>query len=200
MIFKFAFVVGCLFLVLITYKICVSKRDWAWLVGGLTFTVIADYFLVLHDAHMPGVAVFSFVHVCYILRGLDVIRPVKLLNIVYLFSFVISMIFVSYYFDSIIILAVLYACLFIISIVINMWAFSKNDNTHLPKRNHALVLVGIILFALCDINVLLFNLPRFVYGFDFGISNIAFALIWVFYLPSQLLLSVSGITLPKAKE
>jgi len=38
----------------------------------------------------------------------------------------------------------------------------------------------------------LFNLPRY-FDVAHGISNVVFPLIWVFYLPSQLLLAISAL-------
>lgn len=51
-----------------------------------------------------------------------------------------------------------------------------------PNRN--MVIWGMILFALCDINVALTRIK--------SLNEISFSLIWIFYLPSQVLLSLSG--------
>jgi len=199
---KFIFVAGCLVVALASYTFCNSKRDWAFLVGGLAFTVGADYFLVLRDWHLPGVAVFCFAHVCYILRALNSCEGVnengngnallrERVNIKGLIVLFIAFMLIAVFLRSVIMLAVLYASLFIANIIINFIVFRmENHKTRLPKVNRCLVLAGLVLFALCDINVLLFNLPRY-FNAPYGLRMV-FPLIWVFYLPAQVLLAVSG--------
>ena len=188
MTLKFAFVASCLVIAIASYMFCNSKRDWAWLVGGLGFTVGADYFLILHNLHIPGVAVFCFAHACYIGRS----RCLRVSGMIGLFLFVAIAVFAGLFLDSIFVLASLYACLFAANIFVNILAFKR---PHLPKRNHALMLVGLCLFALCDVNVMLVNLP-FYLGIYFSVEiyNFAHLLIWVFYLPSQLVLAVSSVS------
>ena len=56
-----------------------------------------------------------------------------------------------------------------------------------PSPNNRFILTGMILFLLCDINVGIYNLaPLSKY------SRLFWSLIWVFYIPSQILLAVSG--------
>ena len=184
--FKFVFIVGCFAIAGVTYFFCKSKKDWAWLTLGLSFTVGADYFLVVRNSHLPGVAVFCFTHVCYILRVLQPRNRAKTMLAVLI---LVAAIFFAFNHGSLIFLTGIYASLFITNIVLNI---------KFCKINKPLVIAGLVLFALCDINVTLFNLPRqFSIPFTF---TWAFTLIWVFYLPSQLLLSVSAIAFPNAKE
>ena len=230
---KFAFIAACFVIAIVSFFFCKDKRDWLWLCSGLLFTVAADYFLVLRNSHLPGVAVFSFVHVWYILRALgqqwalpcaSTVRPlgytqaaaepphlcasqrftrqmrrakpiaaltplhsawlIKLVGV----TVVSVVVFIAYRRESLIALGGIYALLFIANIAVSSRFF---------KKNKALVLTGLILFALCDINVLIFNLPQF--GVDINFPW-AFTLIWVFYLPAQLLLAVSAVDWSKAKE
>jgi len=193
MTIKFIFIVTCFTIAILSYFICCSKKDWGWLTAGLLFTVGADYFLVIHNLHLPGVAVFCFAHICYILRVADISKRAKKLVMAIAFVWVL-LLFVN---NALFMLAGTYAVLFAVNIAFNVRYF-RQKNTLLPKFNKVLVLAGLILFVLCDINVALFNLPR-----QFDMPDIfpqAFYLIWVFYLPSQLLLAVSGIAFPKAKE
>jgi len=131
---------------------------------------LADYFLVLQNSHLPGVAVFCFVHVCYILR---VQRDNIWLGLLIIVPVIVGFLFYNGWLYA---LAGFYAMLFITNITVNIkWR----------KQNKALVVTGLILFALCDINVAVYNFaPQF---------SLVFALIWVFYLPSQFLLAISGI-------
>ena len=219
MTLKFAFIVGALTVAVLSYVICYSRRDWAWLVGGLAFTVGADFFLVLHDWHLPGVAVFCFAHVCYISRALelDVKSAWKLFLAVSLAVLITAYLGVIW-------VAVLYAGLFITNIMVNTLWFKKaatllsegsvaglcpaerrgfggrapieNKKTCLPKRNRALVLTGLLLFSLCDVNVLLFNLPNYI---NVEIPSWTFYLIWFFYIPAQVLLAISAVSFKRTQ-
>ena len=181
---KFAFIVVCFAIALFSYPFCCDKKNWIWLVFAMAFTVGADYFLVIENWHLSGVLVFCGAHICYISR---VLKPSHKLNI-----FRVLVIIAAIWLfrrESLTVLAGLYATLFITNIVLH---------AKFCKINKPLVLMGLVLFLLCDINVALFNLPRhFDISFTFAW---AFPLIWIFYLPSQLLLSVSAIAFPRAKE
>ena len=178
--YKFAFISCCLIIALLSSSRCVCKKDWGLLSGGLGFTVLSDYFLVIQQEHLIGVAAFCFVHVCYILRAVEFNK--RTLSLLYAFGFLWAIVFIL---EVVIAMAVIYACLFAVNIYVNA-------KTRRYKLNYFLVMTGLVLFALCDMNVMLFNLPQY-----FGTAKIfpnAFLLIWVFYLPSQLLLSLSAIS------
>ena len=191
MTLKFIFVAACFVIAALSYFRCCNKKDWAWLTAGLLFTVGADYFLVLHNNHLPGVAVFCFAHVCYILRGLQDTKggqKVVLLAVPFL-VLTVALAFIN---GALLALSGVYGGLFVANLVVNIRFFrQKGAPQTLPRLNKGLALVGLFLFALCDINVLLFNLPQ-----ELGLPvtfPFAFGLIWVFYLPSQMLLAVSGV-------
>ena len=196
MTFKFIFIIACFAFAALSYFFCHSKKDWAWLTAGLLFTVGADYFLVIHNNHLPGIAVFCFAHVCYILRALHSAKHGQKVAFISVPILVVA-VYLTFINEALFVLSGIYAGLFLTNIAVNIWHF-KQKNTLLPRFNKILVLAGLILFALCDVNVLLFNLPR-----QLGtpvIFPLAFQFIWVFYLPSQLLLAVSGTAFPNAKE
>jgi len=215
MTLKFAFVVGALVVALMSYFICNSRRDWAWLVGGLAFTVGADFFLVLYDWHLPGVAIFCFAHVCYISRALDFKGNEKekgnkkRRGAWKLFLAVGLAVLITSYL-GVIWVAGLYAGLFIANLTINFMVCKRRGfgdsapiapiapikrKTCLPKCNRALILTGLVLFSLCDVNVLLFNLPQHtnIYMSAWLIQTV-FYLIWVFYLPAQAILAISAVS------
>jgi hypothetical protein len=85
--------------------------------------------------------------------------------------------------------------LFAANIVFHVRWFFKN--TRLPRRNMSLALAGVLLFALCDVNVVLYNAHNFVPSME-AVRQPAYVLLWVFYLPSQALLAVSGFGLRNA--
>ena len=246
---KFAFVVGCLVVAVGSFFFCHSKRDWACLVGGLTFTVIADFFLVLHNLHLIGVTVFCFAHVCYLMRGTSSFfagqanntanRFTKPLAFIIVFTLMAG---IAIFIDSVIFAAILYAGIFGANLTVNVYTLRLPESyapnlsekqgvtklslsndiiqsmppsaaveigwhenllrkcftlPRIPKINRRIILTGLILFALCDICVLLFNLPQY-----FGAPNFfhrILPMIWVFYLPSQALIAVSALKFKSVK-
>ncbi|HCQ88645.1 MAG TPA: hypothetical protein DIU45_01360 [Clostridium sp.] len=85
-----------------------------------------------------------------------------------------------------------YAICLIISI---RKAIKVCKNNLYPYPNKYMIAYGMILFILCDINVALYNVTE-VTGISWTfidiVHNITGLLIWLFYVPSQLLLSLSG--------
>ena len=174
MVYKFIFVALCFVVATIAGFLARYNQDRVFLALGLFFTVLADFFLVLMDWHMPGVSVFIFVHFCYMLRVLPARHFYKV-------GIGIAVALVGIGMGQIIVVGGMYGLAFLVNIYVNI---------KYRTQKKALVLTGLILFMLCDLNVLLYNAQRYLgVGFAWGLS---FYLIWVFYLPSQLLLAFSG--------
>lgn len=186
---KFVFIGICFAVVLGSYFFRRSTRDWGWLAGGMAFTLGADYFLVLHDNHVPGIAVFCFVHVCYGLRAYHSGKEqTDWKRVIFIFALVGAIILLLVWLESVLLLGGLYAALFATNLRVN-------TNYRKALHNAPLVLTGLHLFMLCDICVLLFNIPRY-----FGILpalDAVFPFIWIFYLPAQVLLAFSAVNYKK---
>ena len=183
-IIKFSLIALCFLIALCSRRFARSKEDWAYLVAAMGLTLIADYFLVLAHNHRAGVFVFCFVHMVYILRvsinRKETIR--KIVSICAKGAIVLTLaMFLNL--DILIVLTVIYAGLFI-----------KNLVTHFKycRFNRRLILTGLILFALCDIHVLMFNLPRYIPAVPLAVAEWGRFWIWVFYTPAQFLLSLSA--------
>ena len=204
---KFVFIAACLTVALVSFVICKSRRDWLWLVLGLGFTLGADYFLILHNLHLAGVAVFCFAHMAYIMRAtsasqqgprqqgnpgvswsyafLDCFASFANVNggywrLVPLFA--VPVVMVAFFTFNIYLVTGLYAALFITNIYVS---------ARYIRHNRVLVIAGLLLFAACDICVFIFNLPHYL-GAPRWLAMV-FPLIWVFYLPAQALLAVSAV-------
>lgn len=71
------------------------------------------------------------------------------------------------------------------------------------QNTPTLLRVCLVMLLVCDLNVGLFNLPRFCdslpHSLAFYCSHIAGNLIWLFYLPSQLILLYLFFRFPKKK-
>ena len=160
----------------------------------------ADFFLVLFDMRLIGTFIFCHAHVAHILRAARRGRkafapPLLLLPAAALAAGLTVRFFpgADARFADTPVFAV-YACLFLTGISVNAVNMKRNVN-NLPLINRVLILAGLGMFALCDICVLFYNLPLFVSAGPrlLTLSAAGYALIWVFYAPSQLLLAVSGL-------
>jgi len=142
----------------------------------MTFTVLADFFLILFDARIIGQLLFCVTHACYIARARRGGERQRIITALLIAAPVFFL------FDVTVALSAAYACLFVQSLYLNFKC---------GHENRRLILTGLTLFLLCDVNVLLFNLPGYV-NFPASAAKTAYCLIWVFYLPSQLLIALSG--------
>ena len=198
MALKFAFVAACFAVALASYFFCRSRRDWFWLTLGLGFTVAADFFLVLHDMHFIGVAVFCFTHVAYILRavsgqpgGRRRLFPVFKVVVAVLACFLFVLYVLNWIHAGLRVLIVIYSVQAVAAVYAALFITNIYVSARYIRHNIVPVIAGLLLFAACDICVLLFNLPSY-FGAPEGLRMV-FPLIWVFYLPSQALLAVSAV-------
>jgi len=174
--FKYASIVLCFLLSTSLFFNSENKRDSKYVVIALMFTMIADIFLLFTHHKVIGIFFFCLVQLTYLKRyHLQIF-------ITGIYFVVISMIaYLVLPLQLLYIIAGLYAIL-ILSCMISTF------KTELPKFNLYCVRIGMILFILCDINVALFNeLSR-----NFSYYRFISIAIWLFYLPSQLLLALSA--------
>ena len=193
---------------IISVRFSVRKTDSAFLSAGLLLTVSADFFLLIWIHEAVGISIFCLAHMMYIirltaahlhsspknLRRKKIITRLSFHVIASIICFTVTFIF----FDILLALSVLYAILFMQDIILAVYMFAKKT----PARtNSVLILTGTILFALCDVNVVLYNL-RFFSNTTFAVlvSSTAYFLLWIFYIPSQILLSISGINFNRLAE
>lgn len=183
-IIRFAIVVFC-FLLTIFCKKTLNKLDIQLLRLGMFFTVIADLCLIILDYYIIGVSLFCIVQIIYIARyDMEYFRSaLKILPIVLLFLLIAYLLlgYFNYNVDLLIFLSLFYGVCILFSLYISVKIIRKGKY---PYPNNQLILYGIVLFICCDINVAL--------SYMGVLDNLTFNLIWVFYLPSQSLLALSG--------
>ncbi len=93
-------------------------------------------------------------------------------------------------------LVLYYAAMFVRNTIISWCDFIK-----FRRRFHLMFSMGLTLFMLCDINVLIRNLNSFYSEtVPAGMVSMAVFLSWVFYLPSQVLISLSPYMLKTSKD
>jgi len=175
---QFGFIALC-FLIAAYYK-----KPWAAL-----FTMLADFFLVIKQSNEIGVTIFIAAHACYIIRfgGSRKLLPFCFFCI---FPAGLLMWVGSNFIDLpprispyLIFVSVVYKQFFIMSLYTAISGYLKN---RFQKPNGRLIVAGMLLFAACDVCVLIYNVS------SGNLSQTAFKFIWVFYAPSQLLLALSA--------
>lgn len=160
----------------------------------MLFTIFSDYFLLFSRNILPGLISFCIVQILYIYfieKNADITNAGKCFSIRLLVCFLTALVIYAILFlfmkedilkggAALIAVVVLYGTLFTGNVLLSV------------RRLHCCrITAGLVLFYLCDINVLLFNLPGF---FELGPGlrhfclDIAAVLMWVFYLPGKILL------------
>lgn len=166
-----------------------NVKDLKLLQTGLFITLIADLFLLILGRHyILGILLFSVVQIIYSSRyGFTNLKK-NIRNFIVIFS---SLFIVYFVVDKLIFkldfiwgMGLFYGICLLNSVIKAAKAYRDRL---FPKPNGHMILIGMVLFLLCDINVALYNILN--EGLFYNISSIS---MWLFYLPSQVLLSLSG--------
>lgn len=171
------------------YGIYIIKNNYSldnlFLILGLFFTIISDYFLLINEndeLYIVGIITFIIVQFFYFLRNIILNKINKkeiiaeLIIRLILFTLIIILIdfFMKDYFNYFVSLALFY----FINLFMNFVISFKFRN----KSNNKMLSLGLFLFILCDIMV----------GLNFIINNyLVNYLMWTFYAPSQVLITLS---------
>lgn len=178
---KFIYIVIC-FLISLMYKNGISKRDLLLLRLALFFTASADYFMLIADNNRAGVYIFILVQLIYIKRYGEINIKKAAVAIAGI------TLFYKYFLEADILIggSLIYAFLFLKSMkaAVRACGFDK-----FPYPNSFFILIGMFLLFICDTSVALYNILYMVWNID---SSSLYFLIWFFYIPSQLLILLSG--------
>ncbi|WIV11575.1 lysoplasmalogenase family protein [Proteiniborus sp. MB09-C3] len=193
---KFISIVLCFLLSVLIGKDYLDKENKLLLQSGLLITIIADFLLLFTDYFVLGTGIFSVVHILYAIRyernktKLILIRAIVILLIIVGIYLTINFFIIKI--EVLFLSALFYAVSLIISTIKAIKA-CKYDL--LPFPNKYLIAFGMVLFLLCDVNVGIFNIISLI-NISSGIINLLYnisgVLMWFFYLPSQVLISLSG--------
>lgn len=156
---------------------------------ALVFTLISDYFLLFNtnqNLYVYGLITFIITQLIYFAFILY-LRKSKLellINLLVRFLLTIAAIVVTFYLNYSDVLTIL-ALVYFVELLSNFLY-----STFLIKfdKEYLIFSLGLLLFIGCDINVGLNNVHLFE-GIDYSLVNF---LMWVFYLPSQILLSLTN--------
>ena len=193
-----AIILACLFCAVLAER----SREYAFTQIALVCTVCADYFLVWSQPikQLPAMLFFlcaqtAYAARLYLLAG-KTERRVQLISRVALCAVIVivTLAVLGQNADALAIVSMLYYAQLILNVV---FAFAK-------FRSRAVLAIGFLLFLLCDtvIGLDLINgyLPIPPDALLYKIIRPGFNLAWVFYLPSQVLLSLSLLPKKFGKE
>lgn len=174
----------------------VKQRDNLLLQWGLLITMIADFCLVILEFYILGVLFFILVQITYCVRYTNKNIKIMILKLFISFVFIVISYAIALLFieeiNSLVPISLFYVICLLTSVIKAVKA--SIDNLYTAPGKYMIVF-GMILFLLCDICVALSNIivmfPLSRYKIT-RFQTITYFLIWVFYVPSQLLLSLSG--------
>lgn len=186
---KYSAILLCFIISLLIKSHGYSKRDKSLVQIARLFTLIADYFLAISGNYIMGVFFFSLVQITYIIRH-SIMENSNYKNLMF---FIVSLsialtislrIEITSIEKNLVVLALIYASLLITSLYCSVSTITRGKYS---QKTSWIIALGMFLFFMCDLNVGLYNIVargniKFFMGF----------LIWLFYLPSQLLLTLSG--------
>ncbi|MGH4139384.1 lysoplasmalogenase family protein [Clostridium sp.] len=177
-----------------------KHRDIFLLRLGLFITVMADLCLLIFDFHVLGVILFSLVQITYTVRySTENLKTTLLYFFITFQCVVLTYLIATLFIEKINILIPILLFYFICLITSVSKAIAAFKNNLYPSPSKYMIVFGMILFLLCDICVALSNVTTTVY-FMIRLQQITWLLIWTFYLPSQLLLALSGTSENKSIE
>lgn len=165
------------------------------------FTLLADLFLLFTNWYFLGVICFImvqsiyFVYLCEMMNGDRVQGLSRLISKFKIGGLVSCLILFAFFilqeWDRAIVKTV--SLVLILCCSFYVYLFLNNIRMAWKRREANLeLLIGLILFFLCDCNVALYQLD--IIGLSFkGISNLGGSMIWLFYLPSQVIILKSFI-------
>lgn len=177
----------CFMYLLLTFNRKSSGYDHLLMIIVIAVTFLADGTLLLTDHLEFGVFAFLIVQILYAYR-ISLFGRTGSHYWTYIFGGLgIGGASILIQTDVVIIAAVTgYGVLFLM----NIWRLMTVQT--LFQQKHTLFKIGFVLFFICDINVLVFNILS-----NYEISNLFYEFtrvsMWFFYLPAQVLLSISAV-------
>ena len=188
-VLKYCGILLCIFLVVSSRNSWHSKADGTSTLTALILTGISDIFLLFTRNYIAiGIGIFCLAHIAWMHRYKS---GIKLPIIIWIIAVFISIF--QYLMGNIMFSISTLVLIYTIFIIFVTYLALKSNLPHVSKR---FAMFGMILFLLCDINVFLFN----IVSYGSKIYEISAILMWLFYLPSQVLLALSAINISKLSK
>ncbi len=149
---------------------------------ALLFTAVADFFLlVINEYYLAGVCSFILVQTLYLLRLYRDTKKLWLPARIICAVLAVLVLMLTGLFSAVNLASVLYYSLLLINLAIS-WT--------VPGRKGRTFALGLTLFILCDTCVGIFNMGSLMPAGLYAFASIG---MWLFYLPSQVLISLTGL-------
>lgn len=154
------------------------------------FLVISDIFLLFTSYYALGLITFIAVQMIYFYYLLEGNRNKLIQQSIWRFFLFLGIAYLIYFLHIEIDITLLLAIFYFIQFMSNVLLSIKNC-----KKKYVCFLLGIILFFLCDINVGIYQAGLYVTNkWVESIAILSQVLMWVFYLPGQVLIAYSAIS------
>lgn len=185
-ILKFCTVLICLFFSIWYHQSTKSSNRYLiFITASLFFSLFADYFLIFTKFYFLGICMFLIVQVCYCKIIQKNVFTMLAFGAAGSFLFCLICGLVSIKINNTAILAAVYFFCLLFNLI-NSW-----------KEQMGLFAFGICLLLFCDIHVGIGNLTLYVElsrgGWLDSWYRIAPSMVWVFYIPGQVLVTLSGL-------
>ncbi len=181
------------------------KNAGLLLAAALICTAFSDYFLLFEENILPGLISFCVVQTVYliVICGARVKKAAIILGVRLVLTAIAAVAAVMLAGsdgadpDAIPVIAAagFYAISFLGNILHLIIDIAGTKDRSCLFARPVMFAAGLILFLLCDVNVLIFNLDGYIdvgsAAFD-TVKNASSVLMWAFYLPSQVLIVLSG--------
>lgn len=179
--------------------------DLILLLAALCFTVLADYFLLLRFTYLPGILAFIPVQLLYMTRlrclehrafGRSLLIPSVIIRLLF-----VAGAWIYLWKNGLLDLMNGAALFYFTNLFVNVaealflfWKMSRlpKEDRRIPVSKAGLFFAGLLLFLGCDLSVGLWNLPPEAGVLPAGMIRIVGIAMWTFYLPSQVLITLSG--------
>lgn len=165
-------------------------RSYKWMAIIMIFTFTSDIFLLFTTKYIVGIATFILVQLFYDLR----LRNIKLKNalgLVFICSvFLVMGILISFKSGSsfaenfMLVEVIVYVLIF----VSNLFLYGKRSKESVQYR---WMFIGLCLYAICDLQVMIYNMPS-SFAVPSLLTEISAVGMWLFYLPGQVILTLSA--------
>lgn len=195
---KWLSVIGCFSFVTFYKPVPYRKKEKSVVSTALFFTVFADFCLLMTDQSMIGVVCFLVVQTLYLYRltmwNEEIVFYKRIIGRI-LCSVVIY--FVFFWIGNIRSMEFPGIVLYFVSLIDNLTIAASICFYHVgSKRKSGCFFAGLCLLFLCDIQVAVHNADMFpelgILPFVSHSASFAALAMWIFYLPSQVLIALSG--------
>ncbi|MCR5308776.1 MAG: hypothetical protein K6E21_01535 [Bacilli bacterium] len=181
---RFVSIIACFLFSWLGFK----KKNSCFIIGGLAFTLLADYFLlIIRNYYVLGICSFLVTQTFYFVYIWPKHLKISLITRGTLFLLILTLLLIFGLNDITVIIAAFY----FINLVVNTIDAYISINKGL-----LFFAIGLTLFILCDIFVFLYNCSDYIrIESEFLDVLIKYSLVgcWIFYIPSQALITISSI-------